>query len=92
MSQVDAMVCNQWSLVCQEIVRKQWKLRKHVPNLKECWEIVCHDVEAFKWNTRTCALWNLVKIEFLLFDVWKDLYLLNSPGSSLNSPIQATTD
>ena len=53
---------------------------------------MCHDIEAFKWNTKTCALWHLVKIEFLLSDVQKDLYLLNSPCLSLNSPIQATTN
>ena len=59
--------------------------------MKEHWEIVCRDVEAFKWNTKTCALWHLVKIEFLLSDVQKDIYLLNSPCSSSNSP-QATTN
>ena len=53
---------------------------------------MCHDIEAFKWNTKTCALWHLVKIEFLLSDVQKDLYSLNSPCLSLNSPIQATTN
>ena len=87
-SQVETAVRTQWALVCNEIEWKQWKLVKPRVTFDDKWQIVCSDVLKYQWNTKTCALWHLLKIEFLLSDVRKDLSCLSS--SAYSSPVKNT--
>ena len=66
--------------------QKQWKLRKPRVTFDDCCHVVCSDVENYQWNTQACALWHLLKIEFLLSNVRKDLPSLCSP--KLDSPVK----
>ena len=66
---VESETRTKWNLVYQEVERKQWRLRKPKLTFDEQWQIICADVERYEWNTRACALWHLLKIEFLLSDV-----------------------
>ena len=77
-SQMGTEIRTQWSLVCEEVTQGQWKLVKPRVTFDDRWQTVCADVRNYQWNTKTCALWHLVKIEFLLSDVRKDLLHLGS--------------
>ena len=83
---MESKIRTQWSLVCQEVEQKQWKLRKPRVTFDDHWRVVCSDVENYQWNMQACALWHPLKIEFLLSNVQKDLSHLCSP--KLDSPVK----
>ena len=82
---MESEIRTQWSLVCQEVEQKQWKLRKPRVTFDDHWCVVCSDVENYQWNMQACALWHLLKIEFLLSNVRRDCSCLCSPR--LDSPV-----
>ena len=68
-------------MVCADIGKFRWK-----PKLAfncQPWRTVWRDVQNYQWNTKTCALWHLVKIKFLLLDVQRDLQKMELSDSSL---------